>query len=574
MPFQINLDACVLESVSPYPYILGNLMMNDYICGLDPQKADNRIVPQQFLSMFNDDLDNHQRGLATRHRTITQISSGVQGYATDPRGAALAYSKWLAKWYVGLGRIKHIFEGVFSHFGRMKILLREEGIDPNSIFTQKNEEAIIRSFCRCLLPDSAGAEDTAVDWYREALPHNKVHCLELCMDEHLFPQMDVESVPWVDPGTYVNHGGQTIPHFIHDTFADDHAAVLRMCFGEGHGNTLAEHSIGRLCTRFLQSSLANLKKKQSGTVGRKFNLQRTYNDLYAEDGVYSAVVCVESYFNIDRSEFRSVQPSLAALKGISLLCTRENSQAIYHPNVNPRLAAIKVAAGTDVEWAKKARWLQAVRTDLYRNLKASGFSGTRNAFAFATSYDEGRDHGGVQAMCLHPAENMGTSQIWSFWPHNNPKLDRGPFPRECMETIHMFDRAVLTMEAKALGFKSIAAPGDTRLNQEQPALVRPTAVHPVDVPVAAPAIPVGLAPQQQPRTSKAQVLEMEMQRITLNTQVPKRRKIEFFLDESHAEDPEGPECDPTGTGRIHSQMWVWGALILLLLTLVTYRHRF
>ena len=596
MPFQINLDACVLRSVQDYPFILGNLMMNDYIRGLCPLKQDKRIHPQKYLSMFNDNLTNRQR---ERHpaidRTITQISCNVQGHASDPRGAGLEYSRWLCKWYVGLGRIRNIFEGVFANIGRMKILLAEEGFDHSSIFSQKVEESIIRSFVRCLLPDSNSGADEAVEWYREALPHNKTHCLELCMDEHLFPQMGVDSLAWQDPGTHVNPGGQTVPHFMQDTFCDNHPAVLAMCFGEGHGNTMAEQSIGRCCQRVIEQSLATLQNHAKGsTTGGKFNLQRTFIDFADGESLYSAVVCSRSYFKIDVSEFRPVQPSLAALNGIALVMPQKDFTS-GTARENGRLYDCMLRSGLQ----KSFKWLIGVRTDLYRCLDLHGFAGINNFRAFAVSYSEVQDHDGALAQCTHPARNMGTTRMFSFWPHNNPKLDRGPVPRECVEGIHMINQALLTFEARAMDvgvlrylntvadpFKSIAAPHDTKLNQKAPALKTPLAVRAVDVEKAA---VIDLAPQQHEEPTEAMVLEVsaasrireleeavDAQRAKQlewadRGNPPKRQRtgMEFF-DDSHGDDP-----DEAGTGtQIHSQTWVWGALILLVLVVVTFRHRF
>ena len=128
-----------------------------------------------------------------------------------------------------------------------------------------------------------------------------------------------------------------------------------------------------------------------------------------------------------------------------------------------------------------------------------------------------------------------------------------------------------------MGFKSIARPGDTKLNQKAPALIKPQAVRAVDVEIPkAKATVLPLAPQQVPKTTAADVLdeaEMEVKRITLGGERPgKRQKIEFYLDDSHRESPDPSE---TGAGtKIHSQVWIWGALILLLLGVVTFRHRF
>lgn len=585
MPYQVNLDACILESVKDYPYILGNLMMNDYIRGICPLKQDQRIHPQKYLSMFNDNLTNRER---ERHpaidRTITQVSCNVQGYATDARGAGLEYSRWLCKWYVGLGRIRNIFEGVFANIGRLKILLKEEGFDHTSIFSQKVEESMIRSFVRCLLPDSRTGADAAVEWYREALPHNKTHCLELCMDEHLFPQMDVDSLAWVDPGVHVNPGGRTVPRVANDSFYDNHPQVLAMCFGEGHGNTMAEQSIGRCCQRVIEQSLATLQDHAKATTkGGKFNLQRTYIDFADGDSLYSAVVCAQSYFHIDVSEFRPVQPSLAALTGIALVMPQKDFTMRKVHRHGRLIDLLKKTEDID----KSFLWLLGVRTDLFRCLNLHGFRGIRNSFAFAVSYAEVPNHDGALSHITSPARNMGTTRIFAFWPHNNPKLDRGPVPIQCVEGIHMIDKALLQWEARLLGnegFQSIAAPHDTKLNQKAPALKTPLAVRAADV--------LKLAPEQFTEPSPAMVLkadesravvlhgqggaapydpweeaEMELKTISLGEPPAKRRK--FFLDESHAEDPDPAE---TGT-KIHSQAWVWGGLILLLLVVVTFRHR-
>ena len=125
MPYQVNLDKCILESIHDYPFILGNLMLNDYLRGL----GKNRIVEQPFLTMFNDDELDNVRLNSLHDRFITCQSALEQGYTQDPRGAGLASSKWLNKWYVGYGRLKHIFEALFAHITRITVLLNEEQFD-------------------------------------------------------------------------------------------------------------------------------------------------------------------------------------------------------------------------------------------------------------------------------------------------------------------------------------------------------------------------------------------------------------------------------------------------------------
>ena len=89
MPFQINLDSSILETSSQFPYILGNIMVNDYLRGLDPLK-DNRTPEEEFLSRFGDQRSTAERQALTRHRFITQISSNEKGYGNDPRGGGVS----------------------------------------------------------------------------------------------------------------------------------------------------------------------------------------------------------------------------------------------------------------------------------------------------------------------------------------------------------------------------------------------------------------------------------------------------------------------------------------------------
>ena len=111
MPYQVNLDRCILASMSDYPYILGNLMLNDYLRGLREGRLDER----SFLTMFNDGQQSHVRLNSLRNRLISCQSANVEGYMQDPRGAGLVYSQWLNKWYVGFGRLKQIFVALFAH---------------------------------------------------------------------------------------------------------------------------------------------------------------------------------------------------------------------------------------------------------------------------------------------------------------------------------------------------------------------------------------------------------------------------------------------------------------------------
>ena len=593
MPFQINLDACILESTRDFPYILGNLMVNDYLRGIDPEK-EHRYSEEEYLALFSDLRDHNQRDHHMSHRTITQHSCNEKGYATDPRGAGLAYSKWLNKWYIGMGRAKVIFEGLMANIGRMKILLREDGVDHTDVFSQKIEEAIIKSFERCVLPDASEPGGEAIEWYRAALPHNKVHCLELAFDEHIFPKWDVEPLGWEDPGVRENQTGVTVPIHQADTFADQQVHFLTQCFGresDGAPGELFKQPVGKLIERVLGESIAKLV-----TVGleneQPFDLQRTYIEDLAAEEMYSAHVCIGSYIHMSDLQFVVVQPSMAALEGIAL-CTPGSDalNATYDLHSrNPQYADLvklrSVYTGPNFE--DEIKWLLGVRTDLYRLLKASGFTGAHDSFSFIQNYTDGNtDHYGVEAMCLYPAENLATSQRFAFWPHPNPKVDRGFVPRDCIRGINGINQALVNWANGIRGFQSIGVvvpPFDPRFprvmsdkNSNAPAPLRPEAVRPVSVETNSVINAIELATGKkikrarefdimQDRQSTAWTeseAQLNQVRVSLEGERP-IKKMRFFSDEPQ-EDPTTP---PT---KMSNQAWVWGLLILLLLGLVTYR---
>ena len=90
MTIAVNLDLCVWHSIQAYPYILGNLMANDYIRGL----TDNRIPYKEFLSYFQNSLNAAQRAAQMKHR-ILKFPRATELSVTNPQGAALVYSQWL-----------------------------------------------------------------------------------------------------------------------------------------------------------------------------------------------------------------------------------------------------------------------------------------------------------------------------------------------------------------------------------------------------------------------------------------------------------------------------------------------
>ena len=374
-----------------------------------------------------------------------------------------------------MGRCRQIFACLMDHIGLMKGILIEDGVDHTEVFSQSYEEAIIRSFCRLVFPDERFGED-AIKWYRIALPHNKVHCLELCFGEKIFPKW-TPAIAWKDPGVERNHEGVAVPLRQHDRFADRQCDFLRAVFGSdvssGGPDELEKQPVGRLIHRILEAAMA--KAISVGLArGSPFNLKRTYISELGDEEMYSPMVVIASYCNLEEVNLFPVQPSMAALEGIALCHPKEDLHT-HGLATRSDIRALETEFSGDRPWAGELRYLRAIRTDMWRCLKASGFTTRGSATDFAQKFDSG--HFELVAKLQYPAECLHGAQLYAFWPHPNPKLDRGSVPKQCIEELNSMNGSLLFWKNMIRGFESINAPANDK-NSNAPAPIRPEAVRP------------------------------------------------------------------------------------------------
>ena len=230
MSFNINLDLCIEFATRSYPKILGPLMVNDYIQGLDRSR---RLGAKEFLGRFqaSDGYGGHRGEIAplNQQRFLHQHSANnwdggeeapsISGYLHNPRDAALAFELWLQKWYLGVGRLFVLFDSLFAHIQRFKDLLAED--DPthglghvDRIWNQHLEEELLTKFNHAIWRDEGQGEahaDGAVRWYRQ---HRRDHG-PATLSEWFTQQA---TVYWpapvrstVSPGVVVTAAGVTIP---------------------------------------------------------------------------------------------------------------------------------------------------------------------------------------------------------------------------------------------------------------------------------------------------------------------------------------------------------------------------
>ena len=578
MPFQINLDSSILETSSQFPYILGNIMVNDYLRGLDPLK-DNRTPEEEFLSRFGDQRSSAERQALTRHRFITQISANEKGYGNDPRGPGLAYSRWLSKWYIGMGRTKQIFACLMDHIGLMKDLLIQDNVPHTEVFTQKYEEAIIRSFCRIVMADRMLAGDEAVEWYRAARPHNKVHCLELCFGEKIFPAWDAPPLGWKDPGVEDGPSGATVPIRQSDRFADQQNDFLLACFGRDSGGNreeLEKQPVGKLIQRILEQAIG--KCISVGLANQStFNLKRTYISELSAEEMYSPMVVIGSYIHLADVQLTQVQPSMAALEGIALchptqdLTTHglEKFSDIQHLRDNI------VESEHTGPWASERRRLIGIRTYLWRCLKASGFTTKPSPMSFAKTY-EATNHFAVEQQIMYPAECLRTLHLFAFWPHSNPKEDRGGVPKQCLEVLNAMNAELVDWKNKIRGFQSISAP-KTEKNSNAPAPIRPEAVRPTTINIEAEEVAERISEVTGRGVKRLREADIfgERSEPTLRQHPPSlyRQSVELKRVKFNTQ-PMCDEKEEEPKTETQTQVYMWGFLILLILGIFTFRKQF
>ena len=74
MPYGVNLDICIARTAAPFPNILRNLMINDYLRGL---QAGQRMGAEEFLGRFADDSSARVAATRAHNRIIRQSQASI-----------------------------------------------------------------------------------------------------------------------------------------------------------------------------------------------------------------------------------------------------------------------------------------------------------------------------------------------------------------------------------------------------------------------------------------------------------------------------------------------------------------
>ena len=102
----VNIDMHILDTAEYFPNLLGPLMINDYIQGLNVyRKGDDKHVREFILQQSVDQHDKFNR----------------QRYLTTTNGGD-AYEGWCNRWFLSGQNIRALFDGIFEHVQNIKVL--------------------------------------------------------------------------------------------------------------------------------------------------------------------------------------------------------------------------------------------------------------------------------------------------------------------------------------------------------------------------------------------------------------------------------------------------------------------
>lgn len=461
MPYGVNLDICIARTAAPFPNILRNLMINDYLRGL---QAGQRMGAEEFLGRFADDSSARVAATRAHNRIIRQSQASRIESLTDPRGAALAYSGWCNKWYLGIGRIKSLINALFVHANLAKKLLED-----STIWNIDVEKDIIRSVVSTIKSGMKRKEnsDEAIAFYMNARRSNTMDAMLHTWREHIKPKWGGTLVHGDEIERFDDSTGTRYPAVVRDNFFDTQGGYLISWFGDvasGHDHEGWRSCPGSLFQRAFEESLAKLISR-ARLAGGDFDYRSTYVHDFVDDGCYSFVVCMLPQIEIFDLPHQTLDPSMQALEGIALLQpTRpieECVSAIHSLGVDferefghaiPNIQHVFRKATTDV--------ILPLRTDLYRCLLFSGIV----TMGFAVDFREITD--GDRLLLMRPIRKcISHNEKAAFWPRTSNKV-----PDTVIKVIRDINDQAIKWKRDLFGRVSASRGSDSQANTSMPAL--------------------------------------------------------------------------------------------------------
>ena len=277
----VNIDFHILRTATPFPNLLGPLMINDYIQGLKLGRKND----QDFLRSFGSQTTTAQHDKFNQQRILSTISAGK------------AYEEWCNKWWLSGLEIRDVLAKIFEQVDRLKLLGVANNCDISSVWTIMRERKILRNIIKV--------------------------CCSSHLESHHDKQRENEAVAYFSkaqfPGSLTKTFMEVIYPFMdycqeENQFAEQHGNYLKSIFGE-------EAEATNMLSACMHETLRDIREEVTGRGHAAINMATTYSEDLSP--VISFVTCMGPLFDLADTALTNIPPTLDGFDGIAILAPAE-----------------------------------------------------------------------------------------------------------------------------------------------------------------------------------------------------------------------------------------------------------
>ena len=270
----VNIDMHILDTAEFFPNLLGPLMINDYIQGLQA----SRRTDKKHVVEFSHRPSDARAAQFNRQRILSTLNAGK------------AYERWANTWYLSGQQVRQLFDGIFFHSEAVQVEGVQQDVDLTKVWSQAGARTILRSLvtCVCKSKNFGGLAERCIEFYNQQSYPGALH---KTYNEVIRPNMDYCEGP--------------------DMFAEHHGNYLESIFGDKIVCSL------RLGSNFRESARL---------LGDKLDYEGTITDRAGF--VYSWVPAMRPLFDLAQSPVSYIPATLNGLDGVALLAPGESTEAL------------------------------------------------------------------------------------------------------------------------------------------------------------------------------------------------------------------------------------------------------
>ena len=281
----VNIDMHILDTAEFFPNLLGPLMINDYIQGLQASRKSDA----KHLEQFSHQATDRRLAEFNQQRILSSLNAGK------------AYEQWANQWYLSGQNVRQLFDGVMRHTEAVQKLGIANDVDLTKVWSETGARNIIRSMVLtlCKSQNFGGLAERALEFFLTTSYPGGLHKTYV---EMIRPNMDYCQEP--------------------DQFAEHHGNYLESIFGSKNVCSL------RISTNFQESARK---------LGSKLDVQGTIDSQAGF--VYSWIPLMRPVFDLAQAPTTYIPPTLDGLAGIAVLAPGEpveNLQSVLWLNETTR----------------------------------------------------------------------------------------------------------------------------------------------------------------------------------------------------------------------------------------------